>query len=131
MTSHINYYQEMGVNSEVFDASPHRLIAIVFDALVENINAAKASIERNDVVGKCKHITKSVDIVMHLRATLNHQEGGEIAQQLDDLYDFIERNLVAANVESNTHKLEESKKIVIEIKTAWDQIGDEANQAKG
>jgi flagellar protein FliS len=62
-----------------------------------------------------------------LRSSLDMNAGGEIARNLEDLYDYMERRLTAANVESSVEMLDEVASLLKQIKEAWDAIGDPVN----
>lgn len=83
---------------------------------------AKGFMERGDVARKGGHISWAISIVDGLRASLDLENGGEIAQNLDDLYDYITRRLARANIENNPVFLDEVASLLRSIKTAWDEV---------
>ena len=115
-------YQNVGMATEIMSASPHRLIQMLLEEALKQLAFAKNSIEINDVPGRCKAITKALDVILTLRASLNREAGGELAKNLYDLYEFIEWHLVEANLKSSIPHLDEIHSLICNIKEGWDGI---------
>ncbi len=115
-------YQRVGVQSEVFEASPHRLIQMLMQGGLERIAQAKGAIERGLLSERGELIGKAVSIVGGLREPLDHQVGGELSKNLDSLYEYMMRRLVEANRENDATKLDEVATLLREIKSGWDAI---------
>ena len=128
MRSGARYYKQVEVGSEVHDASPHRLIQMLLEGALEKINLAKGYMERKQTTEKCKVISDALNIVMALRASLNHKVGADIAKKLDDLYDFVEQHLLEANMQNNLQLLNEAHAILLEIKTGWNSIPEDVKK---
>ena len=116
-------YQKVCAYSGVMDASPHRLVQMLMEAVLEKIAQAKGNIHRNEIPEKGANISKAILIIEGLRASLNIEEGGELAQNLNDLYDYMERRLLSANQQSDETELDEVFSLMSEIKTGWEAIG--------
>jgi flagellar protein FliS len=115
-------YAQVGVQSALEDATPHRLIEMLFDALVTKIRVARASIECNQITRKCDAISRAISILDGLRAALNHDVGSQISAHLDNLYDYAQRRLVEANCNSDTQLLDEVLSLIVPISEAWSSI---------
>ncbi len=115
-------YQETGAYGQVEQANGHELIKLLLETLSVRISEAKICIEENDINEKIVRLTKALNILDGLRMALNEEEGGEIAQNLDDLYDYMQRRLVLANAQNDIPILDEVRGLVDEIKDAWLQI---------
>ena len=126
-------YKNLGLQSEIEAASPHRLIQMLMDGLLGKIVAARHCIDNHNIAGKGENVSMAISIVGGLRASLDKDKGGEIAENLDNLYDYIERRLLEANLRSDVTILDEVTGLVSEIKSAWDAIGSElvASQQDG
>jgi len=124
----VQQYNQVGVVSSVESASPHRLIQMLMAGALEKIAIAKGYMERQEISQKGSHISWAISIIDGLRASLNLDAGGEIAQNLDDLYDYMTRRLARANVENNTDLLDEVASLLRTIKGAWDDIPEDINQ---
>ncbi len=120
----LKQYKQVGAHSGVASASPHRLIQMLLEGALEKINLAKGYMERGDVALKGSHISWAISIIDGLRMSLDKESGGEIAQNLDDLYDYMGRRLAEASMENSVGMLNEVAGLLIEIKSAWDVVPD-------
>ncbi len=118
-------YSSVKVESGVMDASPHRLIQMLFEGALERIAQAKGAMAQNQIARKGELIGKAINIVGGLQGSLNDKEGGQLAANLDDLYDYIIRRLTEANFHNDPARLDECGRLLGEIKTAWDAIATE------
>lgn len=123
--SAVQNYSSVKVHSSVETASPHRLIQMLFEGALERIAQAKGAMAQNQIARKGELIGKAVAIVGGLQGSLNDKEGGHLAANLDELYDYIIRRLSQANYENNAAYLDECGHLLGEIKTAWDTIGNQ------
>jgi|SRR5690606_26628071 len=121
--SAVNSYASVKVHSGVESASPHRLIQMLFEGALERIAQAKGAILQKQFARKGELIGKAVAIVGGLQGSLNDNEGGALAANLDSLYDYIIRRLTQANSENSIESLDECGRLPGEIKSAWDIIG--------
>ncbi len=122
--SAIQSYSSVKVHSGIEEASPHRLIQMLFEGALERIAQAKGAMLQNQIARKGELIGKAVNIVGGLQGSLNDKEGGSLAANLDGLYDYIIRRLTQANFENNPDYLDECGRLIAEIKAGWDAIGD-------
>lgn len=116
-------YQSVNLQSEVFDASPHRLIQMLLDGGLSRLAQARGALERNDLSLKGELIGKAIGIVAGLREALDFEQGGEIAANLDRLYDYMMVRLSEANRHNDASILVEVADLLREVKSAWDAIG--------
>ena len=117
-------YADIGVESGVMSASPHRLIEMLFDAALLSIRGARLHMRGGNDAEKNKAITKAVDIVNQgLLAALDRERGGELANNLARLYDYAGRLLLQANVRNDESKLDEAQALLENIGSAWKEIG--------
>lgn len=125
--SAVKAYGKVGAQSGIAYASPHRLILMLLEGALDKIANAKGHMSRGEIAQKGNFISWAVSIVGGLRASLDFDKGGELAANLEALYDYMERTLVIANAENNLDKLDEVSTLLNTIKEAWIQIGDEQN----
>lgn len=118
-------YSSMKVQTSVEDASPHRLIQMLFEGALERIAQAKGAMVRNQIARKGELVGKALAIVGGLQGSLNDKEGGELAIKLDGLYDYIMRRLSKANYDNDPEILDECGRLLGELKAGWDAIADE------
>jgi flagellar protein FliS len=118
-------YASVKVHSSVETASPHRLIQMLFEGALERIAQAKGAMLQNQIARKGELIGKATAIVGGLQGSLNDKDGGNLAANLDGLYDYIIRRLSQANFENNPDYLDECGRLLGEVKSAWDAIGNQ------
>ena len=118
----VNQYKKMGTHVAAESADPHQLIQMLLDGAVERINAAKYHIQNNDAAQKGEQISKTISILDGLKVSLDMEKGGEIAANLEALYDYMQRQLLMANLENKTQNLDEVLSLLNEIRAGWAQI---------
>jgi flagellar secretion chaperone FliS len=118
------HYSSVKTQSNVLDASPHRLIQMLFEGALERIAQAKGAMQQRQIARKGELIGKAINIVGGLQGSLNDREGGELAAHLDGLYDYIIRRLVKANFDNDPEILDECGRLLSELKIGWDAIAD-------
>lgn len=117
-------YARVGVESSVMSATPHRLIGMLFDGAQTSIRAARLHMQSGDVAEKGKAISRAIDIVNQgLLAALDHERGGELAERLEQIYDYVVRLLLQANLHSDEQRLDEAARLLEDIGSAWREIG--------
>lgn len=121
----LQQYQQIGVQSSIVDASPHRLVQMLFEGVLDRIARAKGSVMRGEIADKCRYIGSAMAIVDSLAGSLNQEVGGEVANNLAALYDYIARRLLQANIESSAPILDEVSNLIAQIKEGWDAIAIE------
>lgn len=116
-------YAKIEVESGVHAADPHKLIAMLYQGALLAIANAKNAILRKDIPAKGAAISKAMLIINEgLKACLDKNAGGELAHNLDSLYDYMCSRLVAANINNDTDALDEVTRLLNELKGAWDSI---------
>lgn len=121
-TMALNQYKSVGVQSGMTDATPHQMITMLLDGALDRIASAKGAIGRKEVARKGELVGSAIAIIDGMRASLDYENGGEIAANLGSLYDYIERRLVEANAASDMTMLDEVSALLREIKSGWDSI---------
>lgn len=119
------HYSSVKTQSNVLDASPHKLIQMLFEGCLERIAQAKGAMLQNQIARKGELIGKAINIVGGLHGSLNDKEGGDLAANLESLYDYIERRLLMANLENDPDILDECGRLISELKSGWDAIANE------
>ena len=118
----IDAYKKAGVHGGIEDATPHQLIKLLFEGALLKIAGAKQSMLNEEVAQKGEQIGSAISIVQGLQASLDIKAGGEMAENLDALYDYMQRRLIEANLNNDSGMLDEVSGLILEIKTAWDAI---------
>lgn len=115
-------YQSVATHGGVAASDPHGLILMLLDGALERVSAARGCIEHKKLGDKARLLTRVVEIVDELRGSLDLSAGGEIAKNLADLYDYIARRLLKANLENNASILAEVTTLLRTIRSAWSEI---------
>ncbi len=118
-------YHSVDVQAGAESASPHRLIQMLMEGVMEKIAAAKGHMARGEIEGKGRQIGWAISIVDGLRASLDAEHGGEVAGNLDALYDYAMRRLLEANVNNDAAALDEVAKLIGTLKQGWDGISED------
>ncbi|PVZ40346.1 flagellar export chaperone FliS [Pseudomonas sp. CC120222-01a] len=122
-------YARVALESAILAASPHQRITLLFDQYQASLRLAKLHLQAGNIPEKGKAITRAINIVSRgLRASLDLEQGGEIARQLDDLYDFVVRLLLRANLENNEESLNAAGRLLGTIASAWTAIGPQSEE---
>jgi flagellar protein FliS len=121
------HYSSVKTQTNVLDASPHRLIQMLFEGALERIAQAKGAMLQNQIARKGELIGKAINIVGGLQGSLNDKEGGELAANLEGLYDYIVRRLLKANLDNDPSILDECGRLLGELKSGWDAIANEVS----
>jgi flagellar protein FliS len=123
----VNAYAKVGIETGVVAASPHKLIVMLFDGAMTAIANGLTSMRAGNIGEKGKAISKAILIIdSGLRASLDKAAGGEIAEGLDSLYEYMSGRLLQANLENKPEILEEVQRLLGELRDAWNAIGDTA-----
>lgn len=118
----ISAYRQLSVETEASAASPHRLIGMLLAGARDRLRAARVQIEKGDGTGKGESISSALSIIGALQGSLNLEQGGEIAANLDALYDYMLRTLPVANLENNVERISEIDALIAEIQAGWEGI---------
>jgi flagellar protein FliS len=121
-TRALDQYQRVGVSSGVEEASPHRLIQMLMEGALARIAAAMGHMSRGETGPKGESISLAISILGGLQGCLDHERGGEIAANLDRLYDYMVQGLTEANLRDSIPQLREVQGLLAEIKQGWDAI---------
>lgn len=115
-------YKETGTSTAIIDATPYQLTALLFKALLDKLAIAEGAISRGDVLARCDAISKATNIVMELKSTLDLENGGDVANELDRLYEFSISELLDANSQKSIEKIRSVRAVISQINEAWIQI---------
>jgi flagellar protein FliS len=126
-------YRAVRSHGLVADASPTRLVQVMFEHILAHLATAHGCMERikdnrplSDVTVKLAAMRKALQLIAQLNGTLDMERGGQIAQNLRALYEYMLVRLTIANAENDTRIVAEVSNLVREIKTGWDGIVTDA-----
>lgn len=115
-------YGQVDTYSRIETANQSKLVEMLYDGLLQKLSASKAYIHGHDISRKGMAIGKAIDIISGLKSALNKDAGGDIAYNLEALYDYMQKRLLKANLESDEEIIEEIIMLVLEIKEAWTEV---------
>jgi flagellar protein FliS len=126
-------YRAVRSHGLVADASPTRLVQVMFEHILSHLATARGCMLRvannrplNDVQSKVTAISKANALLAQLNATLDMERGGQVAQNLRALYEYMMNRLTLANATNDSALVAEVAGLVEKIKSGWDQIVTEA-----
>ncbi len=125
----IQQYGQLGPKLDANFVSAHRIIQMLMEGALDKLAIAKGHMERGEVAEKGSFISWAISIIEGLRASLDPKAGGELAANLEALYDYMQRRLVEANATNDVEMLDEVAGLLRNIKSGWDAIQD-APEAK-
>ncbi|MCX8683772.1 flagellar export chaperone FliS [Gilliamella sp. B2889] len=119
----VQAYKQVNLETSVNQASPHQLIVLLFEGALNAIRLAELYIEKGNIAGKGQAISKAINIIDNgLKSSLDLEQGGEIAENLDQLYQYISQQLLLANLHNDKDKLQVCFNLLDNIAQAWREI---------
>jgi flagellar protein FliS len=119
----VGAYRTIGVETEVTSASPHRLVAMLFEGFAEALSQARAAMAQHRIEDKCKAIARAARIVDEgLLANLDTAAGGKLARDLAALYQYVALRLTEANLGNDPAALDECASLMESLRSAWAAI---------
>lgn len=119
LNSKLAAYQSVAVHGGVASDDPHQLTLMLMDGALERIAKARGCLERGDAATKAQLLQRTYSILEELRGSLDLARGGPLAHNLDDLYEYMGRQILRANVEGRIELLDEVSALLGEIRSAW------------
>lgn len=104
------------------EGNPHRRVAALYQGLMERLELAVSCARSGDAIRKTAALSSASNILQALRASLNHQDGGEIAAGLDALYEYAILRLLQANVGTDPRAVVEVRDLMSGIAQAWNAL---------
>ncbi|NTV69452.1 MAG: flagellar export chaperone FliS [Azonexaceae bacterium] len=123
MRSPAESYAKVGVDAAVETADPHRLVLMLFDGALAAVSLARIQMQGGQIPEKGAAISKAIDLITNgLRASLDMEAGGELAERLAALYEYMAQRLLFANLKNNVAALDEVSELLGSLREAWAQI---------
>jgi flagellar protein FliS len=116
----VNGYQTC-FDDEVREASPLKLILLLYKAALDSIASARRYLRAKDIRARSRAITKAVTIVNELSFSLNHEDEGGLSRNLANIYAYIGKLLIRANFEQCEPPLLEAERLLSTLLEAWTQ----------
>ena len=119
-----NHYKQMAIKT----ANRGQILIMLYEAAIQYIKRAIVAIESKDIPGKGMAIGKAHDIVNELLNTLDFEIGGQVAIDLERLYNFVTEQLIKSNVENTKEPLVHAQKTLETLLSAWREAVAQSNQ---
>jgi flagellar protein FliS len=116
-------YRKVGVETLVLSSDPHKLVLILFDGAINAIDLGRAHMAAGRTAEKCSALGKAIQIVDDgLCLSVDRKAGGQLAQRLVQLYQFVAMRLLQANLRNDARALDDAGRILSGLRSAWTQI---------
>ena len=120
----VNAYASVGLETGVLAATPHKLILMLFQGAHVALSSALVHMKNGDITAKGEALSKAIAIINSgLQASLDVETGGDLAQQLNALYEYMGRRLLQANLHNNSEYIEEVSRLLGQLSDGWAKIG--------
>lgn len=115
-------YANNYVETSVMEATPHKLVKLLYEAALKNLAVVKVFIERKDMAKKAEHVNKVISILHGLKAGLDMEAGGEVADNLWALYDYLVRRTFQGSAKNDLAIFDEVASLIKDLNDAWSQM---------
>ncbi len=119
-----NVYSDNYLKNQIESSSQEQLLIMFYDGAIRFVTRAENAVKGNDIEQRNYCINKANAIIAELSVTLDHEIGGQIAADLEALYDFMGRELIRANVKNSLEPLETVRKLLTDLRDTWKQAID-------
>lgn len=114
--------QNVYKQNQVMTASPKKLIVLLYDGCIKNMKQAELAISEQQIEQANHALKKAQDIILELQSTLNFETGGDIAQNLNDIYIYLMDKLIESNIKKDAELVLQSRKLLEDLREAWTEI---------
>jgi len=129
-SSKLSAYQSVSAHGGVASGDPHKLVLMLIDGALDRMALARGYLERGQIARKAQVLHSCITIITELRGSLNLTEGGALARNLSELYDYMMRQLLRAIADHNVDCIREVTSLLGEVRNAWVAIGPEVRRSQ-
>lgn len=119
-------YQDIDVGSRIEGATPHQLVAVMFEELLKSLDAMAVAVQRGDLLRRGRCQSRALGILKGLENSLDFENGGDIAEGLASIYREATRLILAGGKANDPAAVAAAREMVGEIASAWEAIGAKA-----
>lgn len=124
----VKLYQQTKSNVEANEVNPYHMVKLLMQGVLDKLSTAKAGLTEQNYKLKGENIGAAISIVGGLQCSLDFEQGKEIAENLNNLYDYIAITLTEASKNNDIDKIDEVINLMSDIKSGWDAIENEVNK---
>ncbi|BFM16576.1 flagellar export chaperone FliS [Maricurvus nonylphenolicus] len=121
-TNPLSQYKQVDLETRVNNASPHKLIQMLYEGAIERLSIAKGALAREDMATKGIMLGKAISILSGLRDSLDKGVESDLPDNLDRLYEYMQFRLLEANRDNDQAGIEEVLGLIKTVKSGWDEI---------
>lgn len=108
--------------NQILNATPKKLVVLLYEGAIKNLKLAEIAAEEKNIETAGNALIKAQDIISELMNTLDFENGGEVAQNLNQLYDYLMTELIKANVSKQSDDIKRSRVMLEELRDTWIEI---------
>ena len=116
--------------TQVQSRTPLELVVMLYDGALKFLHQAREAIERGDIAGRRDASSRAITIISELQSTLNMEQGGEIAQRLDELYIYVNGRIIAAAADNSVGPIDDATRVLNVLRESWVAIAAPAADAQ-
>ncbi len=124
-TTGTNAYQQVSRYAGIEGATAHQLVSMLMQCAIDNLAMAKGFIERKNYDKKAQSLRKVIAIVTELQSSLDKENGGDIANNLSNLYDYIFKLIIVASMENRPETITEASELMLNLLDSWNMIPEQ------
>jgi flagellar protein FliS len=109
--------------------SPMELVVMLYDGAIRFVGEARDAADRNDIAKRTRAVSRALAIVTELQNTLRLEDGGDVARELDRLYDYLTARLLDSNIKRDRKALDEVHRLLSTVRDGWAQAAAPAKVA--
>ena len=118
----LSQYGKIKDDTQTMYASPHQLMLMLFDGALEAMSLNIAAIQNNDFELRSKQNTRSINIINGMRECLDMETGGELANNLYSLYEYMTKELFRASFKNDADTVQNIQTMLKDIRGSWEKI---------
>ncbi|UTZ28399.1 flagellar export chaperone FliS [Vibrio campbellii] len=126
MDSGYDSYQQVDLDAQAASANPHQLVVMLIDGLLDEIERIRGHLAASRLEAKGVSINKCMNILIGLSSALDEENGGEIAENLRQLYDFCQVELYYTSVQNDATRLDNVERVMGNVREGWMNFGQQA-----
>ena len=115
--------------TQVQSRTPLELVVMLYDGALKFLHQAREAIERGDIAARREASSRAITIISELQSTLNMEQGGELAQRLDELYAYVNARIIAAAAENHVGPIDDATRVLNVLRDSWVAIATPAAEA--